>query len=84
MSMVFRRDAIQNMRLECNRLDFDIELAGKLIRQAACRLKSTSNMSHGLSMKATKSNFRTGSSDLVCGVLKAPLFPPVSAPEPAG
>jgi hypothetical protein len=32
MFKVFRRDAIQNMCLECNRFDFDIELAGKLIR----------------------------------------------------
>jgi hypothetical protein len=32
MFKVFRRDAIQNMRLECNRFDFDLELAGKLIR----------------------------------------------------
>jgi hypothetical protein len=33
MFKVFRRDAIHNVRFECNRFDFDIELVGKLIRQ---------------------------------------------------
>ena len=33
MYKVFRRDCLHNVRLECNRFDFDIELAGKLIRQ---------------------------------------------------
>jgi glycosyltransferase involved in cell wall biosynthesis len=32
MFKVFRRDAIENMRFECNRFDFDLELVGKLIR----------------------------------------------------
>lgn len=32
MFKVFRRDAIQAMRLECNRFDFDHELVGKLVR----------------------------------------------------
>lgn len=32
MFKVFRRDAIQVMRLECNRFDFDHELVGKLVR----------------------------------------------------
>jgi hypothetical protein len=32
MFKVFRRDAIQNVQLECNRFDFDLELVGKLIR----------------------------------------------------
>jgi hypothetical protein len=32
MFKVFRRDAIQSMRLECNRFDFDHELVGKLVR----------------------------------------------------
>jgi hypothetical protein len=33
MFKVFRRDAIHNVRFECNRFDFDLELVGKLIRQ---------------------------------------------------
>jgi hypothetical protein len=33
MFKVFRRDAINNVRFECDRFDFDIELVGKLIRQ---------------------------------------------------
>lgn len=32
MFKVFRRDAIENIRFECNRFDFDLELVGKLIR----------------------------------------------------
>ncbi|WP_375413846.1 glycosyltransferase family 2 protein [uncultured Bradyrhizobium sp.] len=32
MFKVFRRDAIENVHLECNRFDFDIELVGKLTR----------------------------------------------------
>jgi hypothetical protein len=32
MYKVFRRDAIHNIKFECNRFDFDIELVGKLIR----------------------------------------------------
>ena len=33
MYKVFRRDCINNIRFECNRFDFDIELFSKLIRQ---------------------------------------------------
>jgi hypothetical protein len=33
MYKVFLRGAIHNVRFECNRFDFDFELAGKLIRQ---------------------------------------------------
>jgi glycosyltransferase involved in cell wall biosynthesis len=33
MYKVFRRDCINNIKFECNRFDFDIELFGKLIRQ---------------------------------------------------
>jgi hypothetical protein len=32
MYKVFRRDCVHNVRFECNRFDFDIELVGKLIR----------------------------------------------------
>ncbi len=32
MYKVFRRDCLHNVRLECNRFDFDHELVGKLIR----------------------------------------------------
>ena len=32
MYKVFRRDCINNVRFECNRFDFDLELFGKLIR----------------------------------------------------
>ena len=32
MYKVFRRDCINNIRFECNRFDFDLELFGKLIR----------------------------------------------------
>jgi hypothetical protein len=32
MYKVFRRDCVQNVRFECNRFDFDLELVGKLIR----------------------------------------------------
>jgi Glycosyl transferase family 2 len=33
MYKVFRRDCINNVRFECNRFDFDLELFGKLIRK---------------------------------------------------
>jgi hypothetical protein len=33
MYKVFRRDCISNVKFECNRFDFDLELFGKLIRQ---------------------------------------------------
>jgi hypothetical protein len=33
MFKVFRRDAIHNVRFDCDRFDFDIELVAKLIRQ---------------------------------------------------
>jgi hypothetical protein len=32
MYKVFRRDCINNVRFDCNRFDFDLELVGKLIR----------------------------------------------------
>ncbi|HEX8168873.1 MAG TPA: glycosyltransferase family 2 protein [Beijerinckiaceae bacterium] len=32
MYKVFRRDAVRNVRFECNRFDFDLELVAKLIR----------------------------------------------------
>jgi hypothetical protein len=44
MFKVFRRDAIQAMRLECNRFDFDHELVGKLVR--AGRLPMEINVSY--------------------------------------
>jgi Glycosyl transferase family 2 len=44
MFKVFRRDAIQTMRLECNRFDFDHELVGKLVR--AGRLPMEINVSY--------------------------------------
>ena len=33
MYKVFLRNAIHNVRFECNRFDFDLELVGKLVRQ---------------------------------------------------
>ena len=40
MFKVFRRDCINNLKFECNRFDFDLELFGKLIRNGFRPLKS--------------------------------------------